>query len=155
VISGVPGRVSFRHLLGYQPVNTTINLPGTTPIWAVAPKVRQNTFLTYETDRWSVSLQNQWLSSVKLAASDNAINGNSQNYASPRLDAYDVLDVTVAMRFRPMGADGQAFLTINNITNTRAPLFPSNSGIPGLFYPTMPYYDDMGRFFTVGIKAKF
>jgi iron complex outermembrane receptor protein len=155
VIAGLPGQVTIRHLLSHQPVNTTVNIPGAFPTWAVAPKLRQNTFLSYENERWSISLQNQWLSSVKLATSDNSLNGNSQNYAAPRLGAYDVLDVTFAVHFRPMGGHGDAFLTINNITNTRAPLFPSNSGIPGLFYPTLGFYDDMGRFFTTGIRARF
>ena len=47
------------------------------------------------------------------------------------------------------------FLTVNNVTNTRAPLYPSNSGIPGLFYPTLGFHDDMGRFFTLGVRGKF
>ena len=50
-----------------------------------------------------MSLQNQWLGSVKLATSDNALNGNSQNYAEPRLPSYDVLDVTVNKRFAVVG----------------------------------------------------
>jgi len=54
-----------------------------------------------------------------------------------------------------LGKGGEIYLTVNNVTNARAPLFPSNSGIPGLFYPTMGFYDDMGRFFTVGVKANF
>jgi len=54
-----------------------------------------------------------------------------------------------------LGKGGQIFLTVNNVTNARAPLFPSNSGIPGLFYPTLGFYDDMGRYFTAGIKAGF
>ena len=58
------------------------------------------------------------------------------------------------------GADGakvqnEVFLTVNNVRNTRAPLFPSDSGLPGLFYPTLPFYDDMGRFFTLGARVGF
>jgi hypothetical protein len=44
---------------------------------------------------------------------------------------------------------------VNNVLNERAPLFPSDSGLPGLFYPTLGFYDDMGRFYTAGIKIKF
>ena len=155
IFSSWSGRVSLRHLLNYQPLNETINLPGSFPTWAVEPKLRQSTFLSYEKADWSVSLQNQWLGSVKLASSDNALNGNSQNYVEPRLSPYDVLDVTVDKRFHSWGTDTSVFLTVNNVANTRAPLFPSNSGIPGLFYPTLGFYDDMGRYFTVGIRANF
>ena len=54
-----------------------------------------------------------------------------------------------------VSAPSHAAVTVNNITNTRAPLYPSNSGIPGLFYPTLPFYDDMGRYYTIGIRARF
>ena len=39
-------------------------------------------------------------------------------------------------------------------TTSRAPLFPSNSGIPGLFYPTTAFHDDMGRFYTAGFRVR-
>jgi len=44
---------------------------------------------------------------------------------------------------------------VSNVLDERAPLFPSNFGIPNLFYPTMAFYDDMGRFFTTGVRVKF
>ena len=155
ISSQLSGRVTIRHLLSYQPVNTTINIPGAFPTWAVAPKLRQTTFFSYDNGSWSLSLQNQWLSRVKLASSDNARNGNSQNFAKPHLPSYDSLDATISRHIGLLGKDGQIFLTVNNVTNARAPLFPSNSGIPGLFYPTLGFYDDMGRYFTMGIKASF
>jgi iron complex outermembrane receptor protein len=133
--------------LSYQPENETTNLPGTVPTRAIAPEVRQSTYLSYNQGNWDVSLQNQWLSSVKLAATD------SQIYADPRLPSYNVLDVTVSKRFELKGADSSVFLTVNNVANERAPLFPSGAGIPGLFYPTLGFYDDMGRYFTVGFRA--
>ena len=149
VVSWLPGRMSIRHLLGYQPVNTTVNIPGAAPTWAVAPKVRQTTFVSYENKAWSLSLQNQWLSGVDLAS------GPGQTFAIPRLPAYNVLDGTISARIHWLGGEGQVFLTVNNIFNARAPLSPGNSGIPNLFYPTQPFHDDMGRFFTTGFKAKF
>ena len=152
------GHWSFRHLANYQPLNETLNIPGSPgafPTWAREPKLRQSTFLSYGRGDWDLSLQNQWLSRVKLATSDNALNNNSQNYREPYLKAYDVLDVTVNKRFEAWGANNSLFLTVNNVRNTRAPLFPSDSGLPGLFYPTLPFYDDMGRYYTLGIRASF
>jgi iron complex outermembrane recepter protein len=149
------GRFAVRHLVGYQPVNTTINIPGAFPTWAVEPSLRQTTFLSYNNSGWTVALQNTWLSSVNLQTSDNAVNGNSQNYVQPRLRAYDVVDTTISKQFGYKDGNLELFLTVNNLFNERAPLFPSNSGIPGLFYPTLGFYDDTGRFFTIGIKGKF
>jgi len=147
--------VSLRHLLSYQPVNTTINIPGAFPTWAVQPKLRQTTFVSFEAERWTLSLQNQWLGKVRMATSDNALNGNRQNHAKPYLPSFNLLDATFAYRFPAMGGDVEAFLTVNNVFDARAPLFPSNSGIPGLFYPTTQFHDDMGRFYTVGFRAGF
>lgn len=147
----LPGSVNFRHLLSYQPVNTTIQLPGASPTWAVAPKTRQTTFLNYAVGDWGFSLQNQWLSGFKR---NNArITATSQNYAVPRINSYNVLDVTIDKKFDMWGGDANMYFTVNNIGNTRAPLAATNGSNPGLFYPTNPVHDDTGRFFTIGLRG--
>ena len=151
LVAGWQGHVSLRHLLAYQSENTTINLPGAFPTWAVEPHLRQTTFVSYDNERWGLALQNQWLGKVKLPTSDNALNGNRQNYVDPELSPFNELDATVTVHVGP----GDVFLTVNNVFDAHAPLFPSNSGIPGLFYPTLPFHDDMGRFYTIGGRAKF
>jgi hypothetical protein len=99
---------------------------------------------------------------VRLATSDNAVNGGAsnptgtQNYAEPKLPSYNVLDVTISRMFEMSnGGKTEAYLTVSNVTNQRAPLFGSDSGLPNLFYPTLGFYDDMGRYFNVGIKVGF
>jgi outer membrane receptor protein involved in Fe transport len=157
LLSGVPGTVNFRHLLTYQPVNTSIQLPGATPQWTVQPKTRQTTFLSYQVGDWGLNLQNQWLSGMKKASSDPRVAANNQNYAAPRIGSYDVLDVTIDRKFSMWGGDADLYFTVNNIGNTRAPLYPTNASNPGLFYPAggglTNYYDDMGRYFTIGLKG--
>ena len=156
----LPGTMSFRHLLTYQPVNSTISLPGAFTTWTVQPKTRMTTFLSYQAGDWGLNLQNQWLSGMKKASSDNALNGNSQNYASPRVGSYNVLDVTLDRRFDLWGGSSDLYFTVNNIGNTRAPLWPTNASNPGLFYPVggnlnQNYWSDMGRYFTLGFKGNF
>jgi iron complex outermembrane recepter protein len=156
------GQFAFRHLASYQPVNSTL----TTPLsrfytWAVQPHLAQTTFITYRNSGWAVALQNRWLSSVSVKTSDNALNGSAssptgtQYYADSSLDAYNVLDTTISKEFEVQDGKMEAYLTVNNLLDERAPLFPSASGLPGLFYPTLGFYDDMGRFFTAGFKIKF
>ena len=113
------------------------------------------TFLSYRDAGWTVALQNRWLGKVDVATSDNALNGNTQNYLEPTLDSYNVIDTTVTKEFESMGGNMEVFLAVNNLLNEQAPLFASNSGLPGLFYPTLGFYDDLGRYFTVGAKMKF
>ncbi len=147
------GSVKLRHFLTYQPVNTTISIPGGPPTWSVAPKVRQTSFLEYSEGAWTLSLENEWLSGLKKASSDNNLNGNTQNYSVSRLNAYDVLDATIAREFDLWGGRSQAYFSVSNIGNTRAPLLPSTTGIPDLFYPTAGFYNDMGRYFTLGVRG--
>ena len=148
---GMPGDFSFRHLITYQPVNTTYQLPGAAASFAVAPKTRQTTFLQYQVGDWGLSLQNQWLSGFKK---NNAfITATSQNYAVPRVGSYNVLDVTIDRKIDMWGGSSDLYFNISNIGNTRAPLWPTNASNPGLFYPTNAIHDDMGRFFTIGIRG--
>jgi iron complex outermembrane receptor protein len=145
----------LRHLATYQPENTTVNLPGAFPTWAVQPELLRSTFLSNRKTGWIVALQNRWLSGVNVATSDNARIGNSQNYVEPRLPSFNVLDTTISKEFEVPTGKIEASLTVSNLLNERAPLYESNSGLPGLFYPTLGFYDDMGRYFTLGAKVKF
>jgi iron complex outermembrane recepter protein len=151
------GQFSVRHLANYQPTNSTLNTPASRfYTWAIQPKLMQTTFLTWRNESWAVALQNRWLGNVNLKASDNRLNGNTQNYVDSSLDAYSVVDMTLSRKFETWGGDMEGFLTVNNLLDERAPLFGSNSGLPGLFYPTLGnLYDDMGRYFTLGFKTKF
>ncbi len=94
----------------------------------------QTTFLSYENGSWAVALQNRWLSSVSLKTSDNDLNGSAsapsgtQYYVDSSLDAYNVLDTTISKEFDVSDGKMEAFLTVNNVLNERAPLFPSASG---------------------------
>jgi iron complex outermembrane receptor protein len=148
VWSVLPGSINLRDLVTYQPVNQTQGFPGAAYTWTVQPKTRMTTFLAYSVGDWDLDLQNQWLSGVKKASGFTG-----QIYASPRVSSYNVLDVTVARRFDMMGGSSSLYFTVNNIGNTRAPLDPTNGSNPGLFYPTLSYYNDMGRYFTIGIKG--
>jgi outer membrane receptor protein involved in Fe transport len=156
------GNFSLRHLVTYQPVNSTLTTPTSTfYTWAVQPHWMQTTFLQYENSSWSVALQNRWLGSTSLKSSNNDLNtpanqpGGNQNYVDSSLDSNNVLDITVAKAFEISDGKLEAFLTVNNVLDERAPLAPSGSGLPGLFYATLPFYDDMGRFFTLGARVKF
>jgi iron complex outermembrane receptor protein len=147
----LPGTMTFRHLFSYQPLNTTVNIPGAAPTFAVGPKTRQTTFLNYQVGDWGLSMQNQWLSGFKK--NNSPITPTQQNYAVPRISSYDVLDVTIDKKFDLWGGTSDLYLTVNNIGDTRAPLSPTNASNPGLFYPTMGFFDDMGRYFTIGIRG--
>jgi hypothetical protein len=151
----IPGSMTIRHLLTYQPVLETQNLPNTPFAWTNQPKTRQTTFINYQVGDWGFNIQNQWLSGAKKATGFS-----SQNYVVPRLHSYDVMDVTIDRRFDLWGGSSTFYFNVQNIGNTRAPLRGQNPSVPGLFYPsgntTGPgVYSDMGRYFTIGLKGNF
>ncbi len=155
IMPWLPGRFTARALVSIQPTNTTVNVPGTVPQWAFQPKYRATTFLNYTNNDWVVAVQDQYIGRAKMATSDNAVNGNTQNYTVPYLPSMNVVDLTISKTFNFMSGKSEVYLNISNLGDARAPLLPGNSGIPGLFYPTAAFEDDMGRYITLGFKGKF
>jgi hypothetical protein len=156
LVSAWAGNVSFRHMATYQPPVKTITqlTASSTPTWGVTPKLRQTTFLTYKNEDWTVAMQYQWLGKVdqRTAAQTAA----AQNFVNPKLPSYRVLDTTISKQFNADGGGKtDVFLTVNNVFNERAPLFAPNNGLPNLTYPTLGFHDDMGRYFTAGVRVSF
>ena len=153
------GEFALRHLVTYQPINSTLPTPvATFYSWAIQPHWMQTTFLSYRNSGWNVGVQNRWLGSTSLKNSNNLLNGGpggAQNYVDSSLDSNNVVDTTVSKEFEVSGGTMEAFVSVTNVFDERAPLAPSGSGLPGLFYPALGFYDDMGRYFTVGAKMKF
>jgi iron complex outermembrane recepter protein len=157
VWSAIPGSVTLRHLVTYQPVLETQNLPGTPFVWTPQPKTRMTSFISYTVGDWGFDLENEWLSGAKKAT--GFVN---QVYVAPRISSYDTLDATIHRRLDLWGGSSSLYFAVQNVGNTRAPLAPSNASNPGLFYPTPGSagtgaysYSDVGRYFTIGLKGNF
>lgn len=148
VWSAIPGSTTFRHLVTYQPVLQTQSLPGTAFTWTAMPKTRMTTFISYSVGDWGFNIQNQWLSGMKKATGYS-----NQNYVAPRVSSVNIMDVSIDRRVDLMGGSANFYLSVQNVGNTRAPLWPTNASNPGLFYPTAGFYSDMGRYFTIGLKG--
>jgi hypothetical protein len=46
-----------------------------------------------------------------------------------------------------------AFLNVNNAFNVHGGLYEASSSNPGLIYPAAPFADEIGRYFTFGIRV--
>jgi len=147
VWSALPGSMSLRHLVTYQPVFETQNLPGTPFNWTSMPKTRMTTFLDYSIGDWSIDVQNNWLSGRNRATAPGQV------YALPHAHSMDTLDITINRRFDMWGGSSSMYFSVQNIGNTNAPLEGANASVPGLFYPTNTLYNVMGRYFTIGLKG--
>jgi len=147
VWSAIPGAMSLRHLVTYQPVFETQNLPATPFNWTSMPKTRMTTFLDYSVGDWNFDVQNNWLSGRNRATAPGQI------YVVPHAHSMNLLDITISRRFDMWGGSSSMYFSVQNIGNTNAPLEGANASVPGLFYPTSTLYNVMGRYFTIGLKG--
>src|SRR5206468_2347387 len=123
----IPGSMTIRHLMTYQPVFETQNIPNTPFSWSTQPKTRMTTFISYQVGDWGFDLQNRWLSGAKKASGPT-----NQVYAIPRLHSNNVMDFTINRRFDMWGGSSNFYFNITNLGNTRAPLQGANASVPGL-----------------------
>jgi iron complex outermembrane recepter protein len=145
VWASLPGAVTLRHIMTYQPVFETQLLPGTPFTFGGGSKTRMTTFLNYQIGNWGFSVQNVWISGRKKTADPTVF------YAVPRLHSMDTTDFTVDRRVDLFGGSSDIYLNIQNVANTRAQLQGANASVPGLFYPGSG--SDVGRYFTLGIRG--
>jgi iron complex outermembrane receptor protein len=148
VWSGVPGSVDLRLLGNNQPVVQTQQFVGATISNSLLPKTRVTTFLNYNLNDWTFSVQNRWYSGAPRASNPSLV------YASPRINSFDSTDFTVTRDFTIDGNDMSGYVTVQNAFNSYAPLNPTGASNPGLFYPVPAGYDVLGRYFTIGLRAK-
>ena len=151
------GEFSLRHLVTYQPINSTLKTPVATVLFVgrAAP---------LDADHVPVVPEQRLERCVAESLAGQHQSEEQQQPAQrqrPELRGLEprrrttFVDTTVSKEFEVSGGTMEAFVSVSNVLNERAPLAPSGSGLPGLFYPTLGFYDDMGRYFTVGAKMKF
>ncbi len=76
-------------------------------------------------------------------------------YVDNNVKAITYTDVTASYKFDVGAAALEGYVTIANLFNTQPPLY-STGGQPTINYPTnTTLYDVFGRFYTVGLRAKF
>jgi outer membrane receptor protein involved in Fe transport len=149
----LPGLLNLRVLANYQPVNRSQTFPGAAITRSVISRGHITAFVSYDLDNWSFGLENRWISNFKQASQSTII------YALPYIRSQDYVDLNITRRFTVDGADYSAYVTVQNLFNSLAPLDPTTSGAPGIFYPVPggsgggTGADIMGRYFTIGLRA--
>jgi outer membrane receptor protein involved in Fe transport len=146
--------VSTRLLVNIQPVNQQVQFPAAPLTFTATAKGHATTFLSYNLNSWSFNFQDRWISRFPKAQAFGQI------YSVPRVNSVNYFDMSLDRKFDVDGSAVDAYLSVQNVANVRPPLNPANSTNPGLFFmsarpPNLTAYDAVGRFFTIGVRAKF
>lgn len=152
------GSWSTRLMANYQPVNQTQNYPGAAmnylatgtgfnQYWKVYAKTHITFFLNYTVNDWTFALQNRFI------GPGNKITAPGQIYLQPHVNSEDYTDINIQKDFAISGVDVSAYFTVQNLFNSKGALYPITGSI-GIYYPAAPETDIMGRYFTIGVRAK-
>lgn len=154
VIDRAPGSLTLRLLGNYQPVNESQQFPGAPLTFQAFPKGHITSFVSYNLGDWTFTLQDRWLSSWDRRTLATDV------YVNPTVRAYNYLDGTIDKKFTVDDSTLDAYLTVQNISNQKFPVATNNNSTPGLYYMGVQgvvttQYDAIGRYFTVGVRARF
>jgi len=141
----LPGQLSVRALATYVDTIKTGGFEGAGYVGAQAsflvPKWRGQVTFTYESDRFGGDVRARYIDSAGFAPED-VFGGLGDNSVSSR--TYFDLGLRT---YIPMGDDGRLtfFGSVQNVFDTEQPLATVNTA----------YYDQIGRFFSLGVRASF
>jgi outer membrane receptor protein involved in Fe transport len=149
----LPGSLSLRGLASYQPVNESIQYTGAPLVFNAYPSGKFNLFARYVVGNWSLNLQDRWISGFGRATQFGQV------YAEPRVPSINYIDLNIDKKFKIDDVDMSGFVSVQNLFDQRPHVNPTNSTNPGLYFmgvqgATTSLYDAIGRYFTIGVKAR-
>ncbi|HEY4078937.1 MAG TPA: hypothetical protein VGM26_18555 [Rhizomicrobium sp.] len=74
--------------------------------------------------------------------------------SQPPSTPYVQTDLDLSYDFVTEGQPLTGFLNINNLFNAHGSLYEASSSNPGLIYPSAPFADEIGRYFTLGLRLR-
>lgn len=154
---GDSGRLDTRLLVSYQPELLSMPLPGAIVTDAAGAaglaEWRVNASLTYRTGPLSVTASQRWWSSENQNSDPTLI------FDAGKIPSATYTDLNVSYRFgdRDGAQPYEAYMSIENLFNREPDLWlqTGQAGAPGQAFPTPADQDVVGRYVTVGIRARF
>ena len=151
----LPGSTTLRVLLNDQPFNDSVAYPGAPVLVTPVPKARITSFVGYTIGDWTFNLEDRWLSSFPRTTNPGVV-----FYQQPRGASLNYVDLNVDRKFAlDDGAVVDAYFSVQNIANKTPPIEPTNVSTPGLNPGGVGStngnaygFDEIGRYFTVGVR---
>ena len=167
VIASVPGQISARALVSYQPLLRTqlspsipyteyagIAVAGTAGATSSGnagsgfSKIRANLDLAYTYNGFNVELVERIQSHMRVT--DPRLFYDTR----PTIPTYAYTDLSIFKEFGVGGHKVTPFLTAQNLFDKRPPIIGASSLQAGIF-PTPVGYDIIGRYITIGVRGAF
>lgn len=114
-----------------------------------APRWRATLLGAYKHGDWTVSALTRFRSAVSYNKDPRLV------YRVGKVSAVAFMDAFVSKKVSAYGGDGEVYVSIQNLFDTRAPMQFPNVGAPGFSLPAVAGDDVVGRRFNVGLRAKF
>ncbi len=150
------GTWNARLLGNYQPVNQNQAYPGAPFTFTSVPpnsdlisKTHINASLSYRLDHWTFAIQDRWLGEYSRVTTA----GVPQVYVDPLIRAKNYVDIDIEREFEAGGVGLTGYFNVQNFFNAKGQVY-ENSAVQGIHYPIAAEEDIMGRYFTLGIKAR-
>ena len=102
---------------------------------------------SYEIADWTVGLQDRWVSGFSQVTQDGQV------WTQPWVRSFNSLDLNIQWKLRAWNSEVTPYFTVENLFGSKPQIDPSAGSI-GLVYPVAPGEDIMGRYLTLGIRAR-
>jgi iron complex outermembrane recepter protein len=157
VVEEAPGSVMLRLFADYQPQTSLSSFVGAPVTQPPVPKGRFTSIINYKLGSWSFDVTDRYYTEFQRTTQPGVL-----FYADPYGKALNYVDLNIEKEFDVDGNTVDWFFHIKNLINTPPPIEPDNSTVPG----GSPYgghlstgggiggVDNVGRYFTIGVRAR-
>lgn len=105
--------------------------------------------IDYKTGPWSFFLQERFISAMERVTPPTTIDNN-------RIPATFYTNLRVGYRVDRLPGAPEIYVSVDNLLDQEPRITETSGGAAGLWYvTTAQLYDTIGRFFTLGVRAKF
>ena len=141
------GGFNARLFSTYQPKQQSVAFTGAAPVRAAVPKTRVTGMASYEIANWTVGLQDRWVSGFSQVTQDGQV------WTQPWVRSFNSVDLNIQWKLAAWKTDITPYFTVQNLFGSKPQIVPSAGSI-GLVYPVAPGEDIMGRYLTLGVRAR-
>lgn len=150
--TSLDGFLNARVLWSHQPTLKSQTLPGSVITnlagTARAPVDRVTFSLGYALDAFNADVSVRYFSPFHQSPDPTLVS------SMPDVGSYVQTDLHLSYDFEADDVPLTAYMNVNNLFNTTGGAYQTFTNNPGMQYPSAPFYDAIGRYFSLGLRFK-